>query len=105
VLVAFLASLSPQFAHALSRVKLMTATGAAAGYTFGRSVASAGDVNGDGYADVIVGADHLNNFTLPGNAYVYYGGPGPDSVADLALTGPAAGDAFGHSVACAGDVN
>ena len=41
---------------------------------FGRSVASAGDVNGDGYADVIVGA-YFNDDggNAAGEAYVYHG--------------------------------
>jgi hypothetical protein len=69
-------------------------------------VATAGDVNGDGYADVIVGA-YSNDAggTDAGRAYVYFGGPGADAVADLTLTGTAAGDYFGYSVATAGDVN
>src|SRR5439155_13951577 len=84
----------------------LTLTGAAAGDAFGNSVSSAGDVNGDGYADVIVGA-YLNDAggTDAGRAYVYYGGPGADAVADLTLTGAAAGDSFGYSVSSAGDVN
>jgi hypothetical protein len=81
-------------------------TGAAAGDRFGCSVGTAGDVNGDGYADVIVGA-YANDAggTEAGRAYVYYGGPGADAVADLVLTGSAAGDDFGRSVGTAGDVN
>ncbi len=81
-------------------------TDAAAGDNFGRSVAGAGDVNGDGFADVIIGAP-FNDASGPdaGQAYVYYGGPGADAVADLTLTGAAAGDNFGSSVASAGDVN
>ncbi len=39
----------------------------------GDCVASAGDVNGDGYADVILGAHNANGGT--GRAYVYYGNP------------------------------
>jgi hypothetical protein len=45
--------------------------------TFGWSVASAGDVNGDGYADVAVGAPESENDQLnEGRAFVYHGGPG-----------------------------
>lgn len=41
---------------------------------FGVSVSSAGDVNGDGYCDVIIGA-HLfgNGEAAEGKAYVYHG--------------------------------
>ena len=81
-------------------------TGDAAGDYFGISVASAGDINGDKYGDVIVGA-YQNDFggTDAGRAYVYFGGPRVDDRADLILTGAAAGDAFGFSVASAGDFN
>ena len=41
---------------------------------FGDSVATAGDVNGDGYADVIVGAPGYDNGqTDEGRAFVYHG--------------------------------
>ena len=41
---------------------------------FGYSVGTAGDVNGDGYADVIVGAPNYDNGqTDEGRAFVYYG--------------------------------
>ena len=70
---------------------------------FGTSVASAGDVNGDGYADVIVGAWGYN--ISIGRAYIFYGGPNMDNVADVTMTGEAATKYFGFSVASAGDVN
>src|SRR5688572_26902644 len=43
---------------------------------FGESVGPAGDVDGDGYGDVIAGAN-LENGTFPneGGAYLYRGGP------------------------------
>ncbi len=84
----------------------LTLTGAAAGDFFGLTVASAGDFNGDGFADLIVGASGNDaGGVLAGRAYVYYGGPAIDAVADLTLTGAAAADEFGQSVASAGDVN
>jgi hypothetical protein len=63
-------------------------------------------LNGDGFADLIVGALLTDaGGADAGRAYVYYGGPGADTTPDLTLTGAAAGDNFGASVASAGDLN
>ena len=81
-----------------------TFTGAAVGDVFGSSVASAGDVNGDGYADVVVGAPGYASST--GRVYVYHGGPGGlSTTAARILTGEPVSSGFGASVAAAGDVN
>jgi hypothetical protein len=74
---------------------------------FGVSVASAGDVNGDGYSDVIVGAQNYENGQSgEGCAFVYHGGPaGLSATPAWMAEGNQAGARFGTSVACAGDVN
>lgn len=70
---------------------------------FGNCVSSAGDVNGDGYADVVVGAHRYGG---RGAVFLYYGGPdGLSTVADWQAQGSLAESSFGHSVSCAGDVN
>ena len=83
-----------------------TFNGMAAGDIYGWSVSSAGDVNGDGYDDIIIGAPQ-NGFAgiYSGRAYIYYGGINVNSVADVILTGEAANNFFGYSVSTAGDVN
>jgi len=79
------------------------------GAEFGLEVASAGDVNGDGYSDVIIGArlynDGPNNDE--GRSFVYHGSAAGLSVAPISTFGDAnqAGAYFGVSVASAGDVN
>ena len=79
-----------------------------AGASFGVSVASAGDVNGDGYSDIIIGAPYYDDgFTDEGRAFVYYGSitglsPTPNSTPDDA---DQANAYYGYSVASAGDVN
>ena len=40
-----------------------------------------------------------------GRAYIYFGGASMDNIADVTMTGEAAGDNFGISVSTAGDVN
>ena len=74
---------------------------------FGSSVAGAGDVNGDGYADVIVGAPFFDNGEgVEGAAFVYYGsGSGLSTMPVWRAESDQAGARFGISVAGAGDVN
>jgi hypothetical protein len=82
----------------------LTLRGAAMGDLFGRSVASAGDVNGDGFADLIVGADGADpgGRMGAGTASVYLGGSGWLSMTPhRVLEGAAGGDWFGVSVATA----
>jgi hypothetical protein len=73
------------------------------------SVASAGDIDGDGYADVVVGADRATNTagqSQAGRAHVYLGGPSGLSASPVLLDGPDDANAlFGFSVASAGDIN
>ena len=90
--------------------------GASADDRSGFSVASAGDVNGDGFADLIVGAYGADpNGALSGSSYVVFGkATGFDATLALAslngsngfrLDGASANDQSGFSVASAGDVN
>ena len=90
-------------------------SGEAAGDQSGRSVASAGDVNGDGFADLIVGAPLPTAWRDSGASYVVFGkASGFAANIDLSaldgsngfkLSGVAADDRSGSSVASAGDVN
>ncbi|MEW5989035.1 MAG: choice-of-anchor Q domain-containing protein, partial [Chloroflexota bacterium] len=74
---------------------------------FGVSVATAGDVNGDGYDDVIVGAYGYNNGQNDeGRAFVYHGSAaGLGVTANWTAESNQAGALFGYSVASAGDIN
>ncbi|RYF90698.1 MAG: hypothetical protein EON95_16460, partial [Caulobacteraceae bacterium] len=89
--------------------------GAAAGDRSGDSVSSAGDVNGDGFDDLIVGAwradaDYYNS----GASYVVFGDASFGAAIELSaldgsngfrIGGARPGDFSGCSVASAGDVN
>ncbi|MBI4558099.1 MAG: FG-GAP repeat protein, partial [Candidatus Hydrogenedentes bacterium] len=77
----------------------------------GESVAGAGDVNGDGYADVLVGVPWYDNGeTREGTAFLFLGsasglvGTSPGSAA-AALESNQGGAEFGGSVSGVGDAN
>ncbi|MCI0521517.1 MAG: integrin alpha [Chloroflexi bacterium] len=74
---------------------------------FGYSVSSAGDVNKDGYDDVLVGARYYSSsMEDEGAIYLFYGSPsGPSLAYDWMYKSGQAGAALGSSVAAAGDVN
>ena len=76
---------------------------------FGCAVAPAGDVNGDGYADVIVGADAFGTPGDAGKAYVFHGSPsgltGTASEPGWSATGIDNLGKAGRAVAGVGDVN
>ncbi|HCO92343.1 MAG TPA: hypothetical protein DIU00_00055 [Phycisphaerales bacterium] len=52
---------------------------------FGNRPSVFGDVNNDGYDDIVIGAYGYNNWT--GRVYIYYGGPDMDNISDLTLDG------------------
>ncbi|MFT7619182.1 MAG: hypothetical protein ACI97A_002832, partial [Planctomycetota bacterium] len=82
---------------------LYTFTGAASGDKAGRSVNGAGDVNNDGFEDVIVGSHHNDmNGSNAGSVRVF---SGQDGSTLFTFFGSAANDQFGFSVDGAGDVN
>jgi hypothetical protein len=80
---------------------------------FGSAVASAGDVDGDGYSDFLIGASEV--FSGIGAAHLYFGSatpmpgdwngsPTPSKRIDLAVQHPALA-LFGASLAPAGDID
>ncbi|WP_199221241.1 S-layer family protein, partial [Limnohabitans sp. JirII-29] len=86
--------------------------GQASGDRSGWSVSAAGDVNGDGLADLLVGTP--DNSSGAGTTYVVFGTTAASAIelsnvaagtGGFVINGISAGDASGYSVSSAGDVN
>jgi Ca2+-binding RTX toxin-like protein len=94
-----------------------TINGIGEGDELGSSVSGAGDINGDGFADLSIGAPYAdpNGLEKAGQSYVVFGSnngfPTSLNVSDLdgnngfTINAIAAGDELGGSVSAAGDVN
>lgn len=91
----------------LSKTPSWTAEGDQEKALFGGSVATAGDVNGDGFSDIMIGARGYNDGQQAGGrVYVFYGSAtGLPDAPDWMVTGDQNDDQFGISVSTAGDVN
>ncbi|MDP4156965.1 MAG: integrin alpha, partial [Bacillota bacterium] len=89
--------------------------GAARDYKSGYSVGLAGDFNGDGLSDIIIGAPEINDYGEPRRSYIIYGQKGgyltPFDLASLnasqgvIIDGATKYDGSGSSVGLAGDFN
>jgi hypothetical protein len=98
----------PSFTHGLMVVAEWSATGEAAGDTLGSSVKAVGDIDADGYADMVIGAGSASGTS--GIAYVVRGGDldGDHSVEDAAVTmylGDVEEDLVGLITESVGDLN
>jgi hypothetical protein len=71
--------------------------------TLGEWCCSAGDVDGDGHEDALVGAPY--DYSHRGSGYLWLGGVSMDTIPDAYLRGGFDGQYIGWRVASAGDVN
>ncbi len=93
----------------------ITLNGAAAGNATSDQLGGAGDINDDGFDDIVFGSSTIDttNGIDSGRVYVYFGSAGASGTVDLGslgsagivIDGAAADDNAGSAVACNGDVN
>jgi len=71
---------------------------------FGDAVSGGGDVNGDGFDDIFIGAPGNSSQSVPGRAYAFYGSlTGPSGAPDWVGADGTPSSRFGDDVASAGD--
>lgn len=87
-------------ATGLSASAVTTLTGTGPDTDFGGTLLGAGDIDGDGYGDVVL-SDNGGRTGTHGNVYVFRGGPSLSSTPSATYPGPA----LGSRVLAAGDVD
>lgn len=84
----------------------VTLSFAGGGDRFGQSIAGGADLNGDGFADLVVGAPFRGaRGPGAGSVNVFFGGAPMDDVVDITLNGADTNDNLGTSVAMLPDFN
>ncbi|MGQ9582586.1 MAG: PKD domain-containing protein [Thermoplasmatota archaeon] len=111
VLVLLLALSTGAPLAALELEPVSSGSGESQGDGFGASV-TAGDINGDGFDDLLVGAPQSDaGGADAGSVYIFYGpidsstGEISAGAADAVITGMAPGALFGQSISARGDIN
>ncbi len=93
----------------LTAVPQWTGVGTGVGDHFGETVAAAGDIDGDGFGELLVGAPDatlVGGMPQRGTVSIYYGSAmGLGNTPRFVLGGVRAGDFFGRSIAGIGDIN
>ncbi len=92
----------------ISTERNITITGSDVNDLFGMSLVCAGDVNKDGFDDILIGAP--GNFSNTGAAFIFFGNESINrnllsTDANCTMYGESIGDRFGAAVSCAGDIN
>ncbi len=87
---------------AMTAAKTFTGSGAS---LFGYALSGAGDVNGDGFGDMIVGEPMAPNGIGTGSASLFLGSASGFNTAPTVIPAQRPGSRFGQSVACAGDID
>lgn len=86
----------------ISLARSITFSDTLGGY-FGTSVANIGDINGDGFDDIAIGAEVPS--VDSGRVYIYHGGMKMDTIPDTVLTSNHLDYSFGRIIKSAGNLN
>ncbi|MBN1756097.1 FG-GAP repeat protein [bacterium] len=73
---------------------------------YGTVISSGGDINGDGYEELLIGAP--GSFEMPdfaGKVFIYLGGKKFRAKPDIVLSGKEPGESFGCALTSLGDIN
>lgn len=96
-------TLEPQKYKSANAADLILSPTSSGQGNFGWGINIHGDINQNGYDDLLIGASLWNE--THGRAYLYFGGADMDGIPDQIFTGETAGDFLGDGGAALGDVN
>jgi FG-GAP repeat/FG-GAP-like repeat len=101
---AFCTAVTLLVTPALGQIPSYRFNGGESGFLFGSACSAAGDVNGDGFQDILIGSPAADSAGLVGNGEVWVFS-GQDGSTLMQIPGLEKGEAFGTSVDTLGDIN